>query len=54
MGALTQDDIVKHCRSRLARFKIPKQIFFTDVLPRNATNKLQRHQLKKWIEERNG
>ncbi|PWU68115.1 o-succinylbenzoate--CoA ligase [Gracilibacillus dipsosauri] len=53
-GALTQDDIVKHCRSRLARFKIPKQIFFTDVLPRNATNKLQRHQLKKWIEERNG
>jgi acyl-CoA synthetase (AMP-forming)/AMP-acid ligase II len=37
---LTADDIVAHCRSRLAGYKIPKQIEFTSQIERNAVGKL--------------
>ncbi|SHM91579.1 o-succinylbenzoate--CoA ligase [Gracilibacillus kekensis] len=43
---LTTDRIKDYCKDRLANFKVPKQIHFRDQLPRNATNKLQRHKLK--------
>jgi acyl-CoA synthetase (AMP-forming)/AMP-acid ligase II len=38
----TETDILAHCRSRLADFKRPKQIFITDAIPRTATGKIQR------------
>jgi O-succinylbenzoic acid--CoA ligase len=34
-----------HCAARLAGFKVPKAIAFTDVLPRTASGKLQRARL---------
>lgn len=37
---LTAEDIVAHCRSRLAAYKIPKQIEFTTQIERNAVGKL--------------
>jgi o-succinylbenzoate---CoA ligase len=40
-----EEELLQFCHQRLAKFKIPKHIFFTDTLPRNATNKLQRHKL---------
>ncbi len=43
---VTADQLLVHCQARLASFKVPKQIYFRDQLPRNATNKLQRHLLK--------
>ncbi|MGP4040550.1 o-succinylbenzoate--CoA ligase [Gracilibacillus sp. D59] len=43
---VTADQLLVHCRERLASFKVPKQIYFRDHLPRNATNKLQRHRLR--------
>ncbi|WP_058306872.1 o-succinylbenzoate--CoA ligase [Gracilibacillus massiliensis] len=43
---ITTDHIKDYCKERLANFKVPKQIHFRDQLPRNATNKLQRHKLK--------
>jgi len=30
------------CKEKLAAFKVPKQIFITDNLPKNATGKIQR------------
>ncbi|GAB2543842.1 o-succinylbenzoate--CoA ligase [Gracilibacillus alcaliphilus] len=44
--AITEQDILTHCRQYLARFKLPKKIYFRDKLPRNAANKLQRHMLQ--------
>ncbi|MCH9674852.1 MAG: long-chain fatty acid--CoA ligase [Gammaproteobacteria bacterium] len=39
--------IIEHCDSQLARFKVPKEVQFTDELPHNATGKVLKHQLPK-------
>lgn len=44
-GACTTDDILGHCRERLADFKIPARIEFRDSLPKSATGKVLRSQL---------
>ena len=37
-----QQDIQDFCRERLADFKVPDIIYFTDEIPRTATGKIQR------------
>ncbi|MGD6817027.1 o-succinylbenzoate--CoA ligase [Metabacillus sp. 84] len=48
--AVSQDisgnELLQFCSERLAKYKVPKKIIFTDALPRNASRKLQRHLLK--------
>jgi fatty-acyl-CoA synthase len=39
-SALTAQEILKSCEGKLARFKLPRQIEFTDALPRNAQGKI--------------
>lgn len=34
------DDVLGHCRARLANFKVPREIRFLDRLPRNAAGKV--------------
>ena len=41
-GALTEDVILEHCRTRLAGYKKPTQIIFVDSLPRTASLKVSR------------
>jgi len=38
--------IIDHCRGRLAHFKCPTSVDFVDKLPRTATGKLQKFQLR--------
>jgi fatty-acyl-CoA synthase len=38
--------VVEHCVSRLAKFKIPNDIAIVDALPRNATGKVLKRQLR--------
>lgn len=38
----TEDDIKAFMRERVAKFKVPKSVFFTDVMPKTATGKVQR------------
>ncbi len=42
----TENNIQSFLSERLAKYKIPKEIHFISSLPRNATNKVQRHLLK--------
>ena len=42
---LDADAVQAHCRARLARFKVPAQLVFVDVLPRTAAGRLARHLL---------
>jgi acyl-CoA synthetase (AMP-forming)/AMP-acid ligase II len=43
---LTAEDLITHCRTRLAGYKCPKRIDFVDELPRTATGKLQKFKLR--------
>jgi acyl-CoA synthetase (AMP-forming)/AMP-acid ligase II len=45
-ASLTEDDVIAHCRTRLAGFKCPKRVEFRDALPRTATGKLQKFRLR--------
>ncbi|MEP6563880.1 MAG: AMP-binding protein [Mesorhizobium sp.] len=37
-----------HCAARIARYKVPKEFLLTDVLPRTASGKIQKHILRGW------
>ncbi|HTR68855.1 MAG TPA: long-chain fatty acid--CoA ligase [Mycobacteriales bacterium] len=45
-AAATADELVEHCRSQLAKFKVPKQITFIDALPRNPSGKVLKRELR--------
>jgi fatty-acyl-CoA synthase len=36
----------QHCRSRLAKFKVPKRFEIVDTLPRTPSGKVQKHLLR--------
>jgi acyl-CoA synthetase (AMP-forming)/AMP-acid ligase II len=38
--------IIAHCRTRIAAYKSPKSVDFIDALPRNASGKVLRRQLR--------
>jgi len=42
---LSAGEVRAYVRSRLARHKVPRDVEFTDVLPRNATGKVLRRRL---------
>ena len=41
-----EDELKKHVKSNLAGFKVPREIWFLDELPRNATGKVLKRELK--------
>lgn len=45
VGSLTQDDVIKYCRARLAGFKSPRHVIFEPIV-RTATGKLQKFKLR--------
>ncbi|KAL2269175.1 hypothetical protein VTJ83DRAFT_4021 [Remersonia thermophila] len=40
--ALREEGLKKWAAERLAKFKVPKKVYFTDVMPKTATGKVQR------------
>ncbi|NBE53629.1 long-chain-fatty-acid--CoA ligase [Streptomyces sp. YC537] len=42
----SERDIIAHCRDRLASYKKPTSVVFTDALPRNASGKIQKFRLR--------
>jgi fatty-acyl-CoA synthase len=43
---LEEGDVIRHCLGRLAKFKVPQSVAFVDVLPRNATGKVLKRELR--------
>ncbi|NMD72126.1 o-succinylbenzoate--CoA ligase [Bacillus sp. DNRA2] len=48
--AVTEAELLAYCQQKIANYKIPKKIMFTDSLPRNASNKLMRRSLREQLE----
>ncbi|KAH7853060.1 hypothetical protein Vadar_032725 [Vaccinium darrowii] len=44
--AVTEADILTYCRKRVAGFMRPKKVHFMKELPKTATGKIQKHQLR--------
>ncbi len=47
-ASVDADTLIAHCRERLARFKCPREVRFTE-LPKTSTGKIQKHELRKQI-----
>ncbi|WP_127126069.1 class I adenylate-forming enzyme family protein [Georgenia sp. SYP-B2076] len=41
-SAVSEEELMEHCRTRLAAFKAPRSVGFVDRLPRTALHKVQR------------
>jgi fatty-acyl-CoA synthase len=44
---LTEEQLRDHLSGRLARYKIPKSVIFTDEMPRTASGKIRKVELRK-------
>jgi fatty-acyl-CoA synthase len=44
--SLTEEEVKEFCRGQIARFKIPKYIFFVNDYPMTASGKIQKYKLK--------
>jgi acyl-coenzyme A synthetase/AMP-(fatty) acid ligase len=49
--SVDEDELKKHVKSNLANFKVPREIWFLDELPRNATGKVLKRELKEMEKE---
>jgi fatty-acyl-CoA synthase len=46
-ATVTQTELMAHTREMLAPFKVPKQVFFVDELPKNTAGKLLKRELRR-------
>jgi len=44
--SLEEKEIIQHCINNLAKFKVPSSVTFIDALPRNATGKVLKRNLR--------
>jgi fatty-acyl-CoA synthase len=47
--SLSDADVIAYCRDNLARFKVPKNVVFTE-LPKTSTGKVQKFALREMAE----
>ncbi|MGW0210845.1 acyl-CoA synthetase [Streptomyces sp. NPDC003233] len=45
-GEATEDQLIAHVKGKLAPFKAPKRVLFVDELPRNASGKILKRELR--------
>lgn len=50
-GDVTEEEILRFCEEKLAKYKVPKKACFLEELPRNASKKLLRRELRQLVEE---
>jgi len=43
---VTAAALIEHCRERIASYKKPRHVVFIDVLPRNASGKVLKRELR--------
>ena len=53
-GSPSEDDLKAYVKKNLANYKVPREIWFLDELPRNATGKVLKRELKEMEEAPSG
>jgi acyl-CoA synthetase (AMP-forming)/AMP-acid ligase II len=53
-SALTEDEIIAHCKETFPPFKVPRAVEIIDTIPKNTSNKVDKMQLRKMEQERRG
>ncbi|MFH8342141.1 fatty acyl-CoA synthetase [Streptomyces sp. AM6-12] len=53
-GEVTEEQLVAHLREKLPSFKVPKRVLFVDALPRNASGKILKRELRDHFAEGGG
>jgi fatty-acyl-CoA synthase len=50
-AAISEDDVIAHCKQHLARFKVPRRVAFLDAdeLPKTPTGKVQKFRLAEMV-----
>ena len=48
---LSEEDVIDFCRGKIARFKIPRYIFFVNEFPMTASGKIQKYKLREMAAE---
>lgn len=49
--SITQEEVQDFCRGKIARYKIPKHVFFVDDFPKTASGKIQKYKLREMAQE---
>jgi long-chain acyl-CoA synthetase len=44
--SLTEEKVIEHCKEFLTNYKVPKEVFFTDELPKTNVGKILRRKIK--------
>ncbi len=47
-ATVTVEDLVEHCAARLAKYKVPTEFRLVPDLPRNASGKILKRELRSW------
>ena len=48
---LSEEDVIDFCRGKIARFKIPRYVFFVNEFPMTASGKIQKYKLREMAAE---
>lgn len=48
---VNEEELFKYCRERIAGYKMPKRIVITDTLPKTASGKILRRQVKEQLKQ---
>lgn len=48
---MTQEDVQEYCKGQIARYKIPKHVFFVNDYPKTGSGKVQKYKLREMAKE---
>ena len=44
-STMTEPEMIKYCKERIAKYKCPRRVFFWEALPKTATGKIQKRKI---------
>lgn len=50
-NSISAEEIIAHCRQELTNYKVPKEVYFTDELPKTNVGKILRRKIKEMHEK---